>query len=72
MSKILRDPTALGDLVADEEAGVPTALTRIIKTATDLGERDGKTKLSVGGTCRISKILEVDMKLSSEDPKEKW
>jgi ribonuclease HI len=70
MGKILRDPTALGDLVKDEEAGVPTALTRIMKTATDLG--NGNTKLRFGGACKVSKIQEVDLKLSSEDPKEKW
>lgn len=70
MGKILRDPTTLGDLVKDEEAGVPMALTRIMKTATDLG--DGNTKLSFGGACKVSKFQEVDLKLSSEDPKEKW
>jgi len=72
MSKILRDPTALEDLVEDEEAGVRKTLSRIMKTAKDLGERGGKTKLSFRGTCKISRIPEINMKLSRKDPREKW
>jgi len=70
MGKILKDPTALGDLLKSKEAGVPTALTRIIKTATGLAE--GTTKLSFGEACMQSKIPEADLKLSSEDFKGNW
>jgi len=70
MGKILRDPTALGDLIEEEEGGIPTALTRIIKTAMDLA--DGSAKLSFGGKCKKSDIHEADLKLSSEAPKTKW
>jgi len=70
MEKILKDITALGDLVKDKEVRVMMVLIRIMKTVTDLG--DGNIKLSFGGSCKASKIQEVDLKLSNEDLKEKW
>jgi len=67
MRKILRDPTALGDLLKGEEAEVPMALTRNIKMAMSLAE--GTTKLRFGGACMKSKIPEVNLKSRVKTPK---
>jgi len=59
MGKILKDPTALGDLIEDEEEGNATAMSRIMDMATGLAGGDGR--LSYGGICDKSVIPEINL-----------
>lgn len=55
LSKILRDPTAVGDLLEAEEPGVETAVTMLVRRVEGLVEE------SFGGPCQKIAVSQVDL-----------
>lgn len=68
MGKILRDPTAAGDLVAKEEGGITTTVTVLLKRVEDIAGGE-KTKLSFEGP--VDKVDIPEMKFGLSDRMER-